>query len=304
MHFFPKSFPRRFCQLACLPLEVRCEGDFFLLRHFSNILLLRPIVCCCVIVGPSLHFLETLDFHQGNYSNSPQGLLFSVLRSEVNCLLPPKTAVQVAWLRLVARSVVVVTWAVVVLGVVIVPLLGRAKGRHKAKTEAGADHCLCFDFLSLRWIFLLIWAVASLVVWGWSCTHWEASVCKLPYIAGMSVSCPARPILRPSPGALRGYVTTITTNINTHPNPRQNLPSIPILYIKFSQLYRVGKISKKSLIFRLSHSWCPFYMSTANTNFHLWYLCQAPVRLLPDVVTSWVCFGDAIDVTLADWWRC
>ena len=56
----------------------------------------------------------------------------------------------------------------------------------------------------------------------------------------MSVSCPARPILRPSPGALGGYVTTITTTINTHPNPRQNLPSIP-----------VGKISKKSLIFRL-----------------------------------------------------
>merc|ERR1719198_2543903 len=94
----------------------------------------------------------------------PQGLLFSVLRSEVNCLLSPKTAVEVACLRLVARSVVVVTWAVVVLGVVIVPLLGRAQGHNKAKTEAGADHCLCFDFLSLCWMFLLIQAVGSLVL--------------------------------------------------------------------------------------------------------------------------------------------
>ena len=162
MHFFPETFPRKFCQLARLPLEVRCEGDFFpvkICHFFEYILLLRPIVCCCVMGRPSLHFLhwcETLDFHQGNCSNSPEGLLFSVLRSEIDCLLPPKTAVQVAWLRLVARSVVVVTWAVVVLGVVIVPLLGRAQGHHKAKTEAGADHCLCFDFLSLRWIFLLI----------------------------------------------------------------------------------------------------------------------------------------------------
>merc|ERR1712080_320603 len=40
-------------------------------------------------------------------------LLFSVLRSKVNCLLSPKTAVEVGCLRLVARSVVVVTWAVV-----------------------------------------------------------------------------------------------------------------------------------------------------------------------------------------------